>query len=95
MAAITAATWVAIAGTVATTAYSVHQSSEAKKDARRQAEQQQQALEALKREGTPAMPDAEAQARARRRSIAGQLGRRGRASTILTSGSDTGDALGG
>ena len=70
-------------------------SQKAAKEAKKQAEQQQQALEAMKREGTPAMPDADAQARARRRSIAGQLGRRGRASTILTSGSDTGDALGG
>lgn len=42
------------------------------------------------------MPDPEAQARARRRSIAQQLGRRGRASTVLTTGADSGtDALGG
>lgn len=66
------------------------------KEAKRAAEQQQQTLEAMKRETPEAMPDADAQARARRRSIAGQLGRRGRASTILTSGSDatSGDPLG-
>ena len=93
MAAISVGTWLAIAGTAATV-YSTVQQQDAKKDARRQAEQQQQALEAMKREGTAAMPDADAQARARRRSIAGQLGRRGRASTILTSGSDSGDSLG-
>lgn len=66
------------------------------KDAKRAAEQQQQTLEAMKREEPPEMPDADAQARARRRSIAGQLGRRGRSSTILTSGGDSGagDPLG-
>ena len=52
MAAITAGTWLAIAGTAATV-YSTIQQQDAKKDARRQAEQQQQALEAMKREGTP------------------------------------------
>lgn len=67
----------------------------AAKEAKKAAEDQKVQLEALQREEAPTMPDADAQAKARRRSISAQLGRRGRASTILTSGdSTTGDPLG-
>lgn len=91
---IETATLLAIASAAAG-AYGVVQQQSAAKDAKRQAEQQQQALEAMKREPQSAMPDPDAQERARRRSISAQLGRRGRASTILTSGTTGSDALGG
>lgn len=91
---IETATLLAIASAAAG-AYGVVQQQSAKKDAKRAADDQQKALEALQREEAPTMPDADAQARARRRSISAQLGRRGRASTILTSGdSSGGDPLG-
>lgn len=55
---------------------------------------QREALAAMQREPEPTMPtpDDEAVRRARRRSIARQLGARGRQSTILTGGA--GDTLG-
>lgn len=59
------------------------------------AKRERDALAALQAEPTPTMPtpDDETVRNARRRSIAGQLARRGRASTILTDAGNT-DALG-
>ena len=52
--------------------------------ARRDAAREREALAALQNEPEPSLPDPEAIKRARRRSITGQMRRRGRASTILT-----------
>lgn len=73
----------------------------ARKSAERQAELERQQIEAMQREiqaeankSPMPTPDDAAARSARRRSIAGMSRRRGRASTILTGDTGTGDALG-
>ena len=75
-----------------------NQAKQAQRAAADQAALQRQALTNLQAEPAPVIPvaDDEASRRARRRSIATQMMRRGRQSTILTADTATGsDALGG
>lgn len=84
---------------LAGTAYQTNAARQGARDARGQAEdaaaKQRESLAALQAEPTPAIPIADETAKmARRRSITAQMRRRGRSSTILTSDSTGGDALG-
>lgn len=83
-----------IASGVATVA-GFFNSKDQRKDAEKQAAQTRDALASLKKEPEPTMPSADdaATKAARSRSIAEQIRRRGRASTILT-GSSGPDSLG-
>ena len=80
----------------AATAYGAYNSMQARKDTERQAAQQREALAALEAKPIAVIPNADDDATkaARRRSIAGQMQRRGRQSTLLTDQDSGGDALG-
>lgn len=79
-----------------------HQQRKARKEAQAAADVERAQIEALQREITAQAaekpmptPDDDAARRAKRRSVAGTARRRGRQSTILTSGTGvTGDSLG-
>lgn len=83
---------VAAGAMAASTAVQYSESRKARKDAERQADLERQTLAELQAEAEPVMPLANDRA-ARRRSISGQMRRRGRSSTILTTG-DSGETLG-
>lgn len=76
-------------GTLAGSAYQAHQGRKARKKAEQQAALEREALAELREDEPPVMPiaDDEGARRARRRSIAAQLRRRGRQSTILSDSS--------
>jgi len=89
------AAWVGV-GLAATSANMQRiEAKQARRSAESQAALEREALAALQEEPEPVMPlaDDAATRRARRRSITGQMRRRGRASTILTD-SGAADALG-
>lgn len=89
---------VTVAATVATAVQGADDARRARHTAEANAQKQADALAALKGEPAPVIPVADSKAvnDAKRRSIADQMRRRGRSSTILTGGNDTGasDALG-
>jgi len=94
--AANAAYW-AIAAVAAYGARDQHMDAQAAQSAaENQANEQRAALAELQSEPEPVIPlnDDDAARRARRRSITSQMRRRGRASTILTGGTDTGSTLG-
>jgi hypothetical protein len=84
------------AATVGSAASQASQAKKARQSAESQAALERQALADLQTEPEPVMPtaDDEATARAKRRSIASQMRRRGRQSTILTDPAST-EPLGG
>lgn len=86
--------FMAFASVIGTIAQS-SSASRARRSAEAQSALEREALAELKAEPEPVMPvaDNEAVRRAKRRSISGQMRRRGRASTILTD-SGAGDVLG-
>lgn len=88
----------ALLAVAAVSAYGAYEQRQDAKEARKQAERQaaldREAIAALKAEPTPAMPTSADARRARRTSIAEQMRRRGRASTILTDSTESSDVLG-
>lgn len=87
----------AVAAVGAAAAVDQHQSAkQARKTAEEQAALERQSLADLQAEEKPVIPlgDDAATKRARRRSIASQMQRRGRQSTILTGDTTTSDTLG-
>lgn len=82
-------------------AYGARQQRKMAQEEQRQTEAERQRVEAVQREITAEtvaspmpVPDSQDQRRAKRRSIADQMRRRGRASTILTGDGPTSDPLG-
>lgn len=80
-------------------AYGAREQRKARKAEEEQTELARQELEAVQRQiavesQAKPMPDPQDQKRAKRRSIADQMRRRGRASTVLTGDSTVGDPLG-